>query len=113
MIRLVLIASLAFGAASCSTFSRDKSRNADTERALPFKAKLSSGDDKRDIEIRVQNKGAGVEEVRESVRFEATKYCLLNYGGSDAEWKLSSVSKDWAFTQDGDTLVFNARCTKR
>jgi hypothetical protein len=113
MIRLLLITSLVLTAASCSRLSRDKSRNAATERALPFKAKLSTGEDKRDIAIAVVNKGAGVEEVRESVRFEATKYCLLNYGGSDAEWQISSVSEDWAFTQDGDKLVFNARCIKR
>ena len=113
MIRLLLIISLVLGTASCSRFSRDKSRNAESERALPFKAKLSTGEDKRDIAIAVVNKGAGLEDVRESVRFEATKYCLLNYGGSDAEWQMSSVSKDWAFTQDGDKLVFNARCTVR
>ncbi|RLJ60317.1 hypothetical protein BCF46_0515 [Litoreibacter meonggei] len=113
MIRLLLIISLVLGTASCSRLSRDKSRNASSERALPFKAKLSKGEDKRDIAIAVVNKGAGVEEVRESVRFEATKYCLLNYGGSDAEWQISPVSDDWAFTQDGDKLVFNARCIAR
>ena len=113
MIRLLLIISLVFATASCSRLSRDKSRNAASERELPFKAKLSTGEDKRDITISVANKGAGVEAVRESVRFEATKYCLLNYGGSDADWRMSSVSEDWAFTQDGDKLVFNARCTAR
>jgi hypothetical protein len=113
MIRFLLIASLAVTTASCTLLGRDKSRGAESERALPFKAKLSSGSDKRDISIAVENKGAGVEEVRESVRFEATKYCLLNYGGSDADWQISSVSKDWAFTQDGSKLVFNARCVAR
>lgn len=113
MIRFALISVLVLSTASCGLLSRDKSRNAESERALPFKAKLSSGDDKRNIAIAVVNKGAGVEEVRESVRFEATKYCLLNYGGSDAAWQISPVSKDWAFTQDGDKLVFNARCTSR
>lgn len=113
MIRPLLISLIVLSTASCGVLNRDKSRGADSERALPFKAKLSSGDDKRDISIAVENKGAGVEEVRESVRFEATKYCLLNYGGSDAAWQMSDVSKDWAFTQDGDKLVFNARCIAR
>jgi len=113
MIRLLFVTSLVLVVASCAQLSRDKSRNATSERTLPFKAKLSSGEDKRDVAIAVVNKGAGVEEVRESVRFEATKYCLLNYGGSDAEWQVSSVSEDWAFTQDGDKLVFNARCIAR
>ncbi|SFR54374.1 hypothetical protein [Litoreibacter janthinus] len=113
MIRIALITALSLSVASCGLLSRDKSRNAESERALPFKAKLSSGEDKRDISIAVVNNGAGVEEVRESVRFEATKYCLLNFGGSDADWQISSVSDDWAFTQDGDKLVFNARCIAR
>ena len=113
MIRLALISALVLGTASCSLLSRDKSRGASSERALPYKAKLSTGEDKRDIAIAVDNKGAGLEEVRESVRFEATKYCLLNYGGSDAEWQIDPVSEDWAFTQDGAKLVFNARCIAR
>ncbi|MEP3345492.1 MAG: hypothetical protein ABJN34_11630 [Litoreibacter sp.] len=113
MIRTALITALVLTTASCSTLARDKSRGAESERALPFKAKLSKGDDKRDIAISVENKGAGVEEVRESVRFEATKYCLLNFGGSEAEWQVSPVSDDWAFTQDGNKLVFNARCVAR
>ncbi|EPX79930.1 hypothetical protein [Litoreibacter arenae] len=113
MIRLLLVTSLVLGTASCGLLSRDKSRAAVSERALPYKAKLSAGEDKRNIAISVVNKGAGLEAVRESVRFEATKYCLLNYGGSDTEWQISPVSNDWAFTQDGEKLVFNARCVAR
>ena len=113
MIRLLIITALVLSTASCARLGRDKSRNAATERTLPFKAKLSSGEDKRDVAVTVVNNGAGVEDVRESVRFEVTKYCLLNYGGSDAEWQMSSVSDDWAFTQDGDKLIFSARCIAR
>lgn len=113
MIRLLLITTLAFGVASCGKLRSDKSRGAASERALPFKAKLSKGEDKREIAVSVENKGAGVDEVRESVRFEATKYCLLNYGGSDVEWDMNAAGTDWAFSQDGGALIFNARCTKR
>lgn len=113
MIRLLLILALTLSVASCGLLSRDKSRGAESERELPFKAKLSAGDDRRNIAVAVEHRGAGVAEVRESVRFEATKYCLLNYGGSDAAWQISPVSNDWAFTQDGSKLIFNARCTAR
>lgn len=114
MIRVLLIAALLASTASCGLFSRDKSRGAESERELPFKAKLrASGDDRRDFDISVRNKGAGLEEVRESVRFEATKYCLLNFGGSDTAWRVSAGPDDWAFTQDGDALVFSGRCTNR
>lgn len=112
MIRAALILLICLGvAAGCS---RKGTRGAETERELPFKAKFSkSGDDPRNIEVRVQNKGAGVEQVRESVRFQATKYCLLNFGGSDADWRIDPVSQDWAFTQDDKNLTFFARCTAR
>ncbi|PTX56558.1 hypothetical protein C8N43_1217 [Litoreibacter ponti] len=114
MIRALLIASLLAGTVGCSLVSRDKSRGAEGERELPFKAKLrSSSDDRRAFDVSVRNKGAGLEEVRESVRFEATKYCLLNFGGSETEWRVSGGPDDWAFTQDGDALVFSGRCTNR
>lgn len=111
MIRITLILLLVLSVASgCN---RKGTRNADSERDLPFKAKFKKGDDPRDIEIRVQNKGAGVEAVRESVRFEATKYCIINYGGSDAEWRIDPATQDWAFVQDDKGLTFFARCTTR
>ena len=112
MTRIVLLGLVvAVGLTGCGRFGLgDRSKGADTERDLPFRAKLSKGEDKRDISISVENKGEGVEAVRESVRFEATKYCLLNFGGSDAEWAIDPTSEDWAFTQDGSALVFEARC---
>lgn len=111
MIRITLILLLAVSVASgCS---RKGTRNADTERALPFKAKFSKTDDPREIQVRVQSNGAGVEAVRESVRFEATKYCLVNFGGSDAEWRLDATGQEWAFAQDDKGMTFFARCTNR
>lgn len=114
MIRAIVILAVALSVASCGVLRSDKSKGAASERELPFKAKLSKGsDDKREISIAVRNRGAGVEEVRESVRFEATKYCLLNFGGSEAEWQMDATGAEWAFTQDGDALVFKARCSAR
>lgn len=113
MIRALLILTLAASVASCGLVRSDKSKGAASERALPFKAKLKKGDDRRDFSVAVANRGAGLSEVRESVRFEATKYCLLNYGGSEADWTIDPATKDWAFAQDGDRLVFTARCSAR
>lgn len=111
MLRGLLIISLALVVTSCGRLGLgNASKRAETENTLPFKAKLSKGED-RAFSVAVVNKGAGVAQVRESVRFEATKYCLLTFGGSDAEWQISPVSKDWAFSQDGDKLIFNGECT--
>ncbi len=111
MLRGLLIISLALAVASCGRLGiGNASKRAETENTLPFKAKLKKGEE-RDFAVTVANKGAGVAEVRESVRFEATKYCLLTFGGSDVEWTINPASKDWAFSQDGDSLTFNGRCS--
>ncbi len=111
MLRGLLIISIALCVASCGRLGLgNASKRAESQTTLPFKAKLSKGED-RAFSVAVVHKGSGLDQVRESVRFEATKYCLLNFGGSDADWQMSAVSNDWAFTQDGDKLVFNGTCT--
>ena len=113
MVRALLITALVFSVASCGRLGLgNASKRGEAERALPFKAKLSKGEE-RDFSVSVVHKGAGLDQVRESVRFEATKYCLLTFGGSDAEWQISPTSNDWAFTQDGDKLIFNGACSVR
>jgi len=63
--------------------------------------------------VRARAGGATVEQVRESVRFRATRYCLPTYGGSDVEWTIDPETDDWAFTRDGSDMVFSGRCLKR
>ncbi len=109
--RILLLLSMILALAACG--NRNPARNATTNVELPFETKLDRGEDPRDIAVRVEHEGNGLEEVRESVRFEATKYCLLNFGGSDTDWDIDPATDDWAFTQDGDELIFTARCTVR
>lgn len=111
MLRLTVIAALVLSTASCGRLGiGDPSRRAEGVVQLPFNAKLSKGEE-RAFTVSVAHEGNGVAEVRESVRFEATKYCLLNFGGSDADWAIDPASDDWAFTQDGDRLIFAGECT--
>lgn len=94
--------------------SGNSARNAESENDLPFKASLSKGEDPRDIVVSVTAGGeVTLDDVRESVRFEATKYCLLTFGSSDADWQIDPATGDWAFTQTGNVLVFSARCAGR
>lgn len=81
--------------------------------ALPFRAKLTKGVDRRDFTVRVRAGGASVDRVRESVRFQATGYCLSTFGGSDTRWAIDPVTGDWAFTRDGEDMIFSGRCTAR
>ncbi|MEM9434537.1 MAG: hypothetical protein AAGA12_11500 [Pseudomonadota bacterium] len=112
MIRALVLGTLICGLAACGG-NRNPARNAESGVELPYRAKLSFGNDPRDIEINVDADGASVEDVRESVRHKATSYCLLKFGGSDTEWDIDPLTDDWAFTQNGDDLIFTGRCTIR
>ena len=80
---------------------------------LQFRARLQRGEDRRDFTVRARAGGATVDQVRESVRFQATRYCLPTYGGSDVEWTIDPATDDWTFTRDGADMVFAGRCLKR
>ena len=80
---------------------------------LPYRAKVSRGADNRNFVASVNAGGVSVDDVRESVRFGATRYCIRNFGGSDADWELNPATGDWLFTRDGSSMVFSGRCTAR
>ncbi len=86
---------------------------AQSDTALPFWAQLTKGDDRRNIAVRVRAGGVSVDAVRESVRFEATRYCLSTYGASDTRWQIDPATGDWAFTRVGEDMIFNGRCVAR
>jgi len=80
------------------------------QKRLPYKASLKTNDDPRDITINVKHKGDGIEQVRESVRYEATKYCLVTFGSSDVNWQKDGSTGDWVFQETSKGLLFRARC---
>ena len=84
-----------------------------SDRPLPYRAKLSKGQDRRDFLVRVNAGGVGVDAVRESVRFPATRYCLKTFGASDADWLINPDTGDWSFARDGSNMIFKGRCTAR
>ena len=83
------------------------------EAGLPYRASLARGEDRRDFTVRTSAGGVGVAEARESTRFPATRYCLETYGNSDIDWQIDSATGDWAFTRDGQVMIFQGRCTAR
>ncbi|MEO0918107.1 MAG: hypothetical protein AAFY31_14145 [Pseudomonadota bacterium] len=108
---LVFSASLLTGCAGVR--ERIFGTGAQSDRALPFRASLSKGDDRRDVTVRVRAGGVGVADVRESVRFPATRYCLTTFGGSDTAWVIDPSTGDWAFSRDGQDMIFQGRCVAR
>lgn len=125
MIRTTLLLTLCASLGACGLFgNRNPARNADTENQLPFRAKLNSDDaDARNFIVSVDlgarrqpeasDEPLTVDDLRESARFEATKYCILAFGGSDIDWVIDPQTDDWALNQQGDVLNFEGRCTVR
>ena len=81
--------------------------------ALPYRASLSRGANRRDFTVSVKAPGATLDEARESARFRATLYCIERYGGSIVDWVIDPETEDWAVARAGDRLVVGGRCVAR
>ena len=111
--RWIILGSVTVLLAGCGTIRDRVFGGTQSDRALPFRASLTKGDDRRDIAVRVRAGGVSVADVRESVRFQATRYCLSTFGGADTRWRIDPVTGDWAFTRDGQDMIFQGRCVAR
>ncbi len=112
--RWIIFAILAFAVSGCASVrERLFGGGGQSAVALPFRAALARGEDRRDFAVRVRAGGATVDDVRESVRFPATRYCLTTFGGSDTRWVTDPATGDWAFARDGQDMIFNGRCVAR
>jgi len=115
-VRKALLILAVSGVAGCSTITSSANRVGERlginqgPRVTPFRARLTAGKDKRDFSVTVVAKGAGLADVRESVRYPATRYCMIKFGGSDAAWTLDPATGDWAASAQGDRMVFHGRC---
>jgi len=110
---LIVLSCIALTLSGCGLRERIFGTSGSADRALPYRASLARGEDRRNITVRVRARNATVAQVRESVRFQATRYCLATYGGSDTRWTLDARTGDWAFARDGDEMVFTGRCVAR
>lgn len=82
--------------------------------ALPYRASLArAADDARLFAVTARAPGASLEAARESLRFEATRYCLANFGGSDVAWVRDPATGDWAVTRTSDGITATGRCIYR
>lgn len=109
----IILGSVAVFLSGCGSVRERLFGVSQADRVLPFRASLTKGEDRRDIAVRVRAGGVSVADVRESVRFQATRYCLNTFGGSDTRWQLDPVSGDWAFRRDGEDMIFQGRCVAR
>ncbi len=87
----------------------------DTRRIrMPFKAKLAKMETPGSFQVLVVARGAGLSQIRESVRYPATVYCLRQFGTSNILWQTSPATGDWAMSRGrDDRLVFQGKCQTR
>ena len=111
--RWIILGSIAILLGGCGTVRDRLFGGSQADRALPYRASLTKGDDRREISVRVRAGAVSVSAVRESVRFQATRYCLTNFGGADTLWRINPATGDWAFTRDGQDMIFQGRCVAR
>ncbi|NNE89281.1 MAG: hypothetical protein HKN27_14505 [Silicimonas sp.] len=113
--RLAVLLGVTLAVSGCSFFNFNLFGDGDgvSDTPLPFRASLSKGEDARDFTVAVHAGNNSLEAVRETVRFTATRYCLPTYGGSDVNWVIDPATQDWAFTRNGEDMVFSGRCLAR
>lgn len=111
--RWIILGTVAVLLSGCASARERVFGGAQSDRALPFRASVLKGNDNRNIAVRVRAGGVSVADVRESVRFQATRYCLTTFGGADTLWQIDPKTGDWAFARDGQDMIFEGRCVAR
>lgn len=113
--RNIVVVALALGLAGCAVteslnLGKGKIRG---DRNMPYRTVLVPGDDGRSFVVEARAPGAPLDDLRESVRLPATRYCLTTYGSSDIDWTLDPETGDWQATVDGEVQRFSGVCLAR
>ena len=79
-----------------------------------FRARTSAErGDRRSFTVTVRPVAVNPEAALEVARYQATRYCLLTYGGSDTDWIIGPDTPPDQLPLDGDTATLSGRCTQR
>lgn len=105
---------LSNGISSLNPFGGGKARNQQMViDGVRFRARARpSSEDKRDITITIKPVAVNPEGAVEAGRYEATKYCLLTYGGSDTDWIIGPDTPLSQIPLEDDTFTMHGRCTQ-
>jgi hypothetical protein len=119
MRRAVLALGLAVPLSGCGWLSDTVSSVGESfgfgdDGGLPFRASVDPGEDPRDLLVSVQvPPNVPLDDLRESARFPVTRYCLANFGTSEADWAIDAATADWALTRTTEGARLQARCIGR
>lgn len=122
--RLALIALLATSLSACGVARNVGSsiglgqgasnRTTVEDDGVRYRAKTSADrDDRRNFSVTVTPVSADPEGALNAGEYQATRYCLLTFGGSDKEWTIGPDTPLDQLPVDGNTLTMQGRCTQR
>lgn len=78
---------------------------------VQFRARIQkSGDDRQSFVITVPKVSRSLDGAREAGRYEATRYCIKNYGTSDVVWVNSPDADEGQIVVSDDTMTFRGSC---
>ena len=76
-----------------------------------FSTKISKVDGQRDVfTLRVKNAAQSIDGAREAARYEATVYCVSNYGSSDIVWVVGPDTPPENLRLVDNSLTFQGSC---
>lgn len=123
MTRLVVLLLMIVSVSACSRISGTFDRigigrgagKAQTEvDGVRYKARLNTdSEDRRSMTITVTPVATNPGAALEAGRYEATKYCLKNYGGSVTTWTYGPDTPVEDLVVTDDTITLTGRCSKR
>ncbi len=122
--RIVVLLALILGLASCGLArnvggrlgfgSGSATRAAVESEGIRFRARASANrEDRRSFVVSASPFAANPEASVAAARYQATRYCLLTYGGSDAEWTIGPDTPVDQLPVTDDTVTLQGRCTQR
>jgi len=77
-----------------------------------FRSNASSIERVREnFEVSVTPVSASLDGAREAGRYEATRYCIANYGSSDIAWDAGPDAEEGTLIIAGDSLLLRGTCT--
>lgn len=124
MIRLSLMCALALSLTACSKLqgaagavgvgSGSANRSHLEIDGVRYKAKTKADSaDKRDFAVTATPLGANPDAAIEAAEYQATRYCLLTYGGSDKDWVQGPDTPLSQLPISDNSVTLSGRCTQR
>jgi hypothetical protein len=75
-----------------------------------FKARVKDLDERHKFVVTASPVSASLLGAREAARYEATKYCVNNYGSSAIRWDVGPDDPDTAMPISNNTLTLQGTC---